>query len=109
MPYAPPKECLSYPCPNDAVTDGRCAEHARGQERTRYNADTRKWYSTTAWQLLRALTLEKQPICVECSTNASTICDHITPHRGDYALFFNAANLQGMCKDCHGRKTARGE
>lgn len=31
--------------------------------------------------------------------------DHITPHRGDYALFWSAENHQALCKSCHSRKT----
>ncbi|WP_262568948.1 HNH endonuclease [Agrobacterium tumefaciens] len=29
------------------------------------------------------------------------ICDHITPHKGDRDLFFDAQNLQTLCKPCH--------
>jgi 5-methylcytosine-specific restriction protein A len=33
--------------------------------------------------------------------------DHIRPHRGEQSLFFDRANLQGLCKPCHDRKTTR--
>ncbi|WP_245482984.1 HNH endonuclease [Agrobacterium sp. CNPSo 2736] len=29
------------------------------------------------------------------------ICDHVTPHKGDRDLFFDASNLQTLCKPCH--------
>jgi 5-methylcytosine-specific restriction endonuclease McrA len=27
--------------------------------------------------------------------------DHVTPHKGDLALFFNRENWQSLCKRCH--------
>jgi 5-methylcytosine-specific restriction protein A len=33
--------------------------------------------------------------------------DHVIPHRGDRGRFFDAGNLQSLCKQCHDRKTAR--
>ena len=32
--------------------------------------------------------------------------DHITPHKGDKALFWQRANWQPLCKQCHDIKTA---
>lgn len=109
MPSAPPSLCLEPRCPNLGAYKGRCKVHARIQERTRYNAETRKWYYTDAWKTLRQIVLGNQPVCVECKVQPSTEVDHITPHRGNYAMFFNLSNLQGMCTTCHGRKTQRGE
>ena len=31
---------------------------------------------------------------------AATICDHITPHKGDVAAFY-AGPFQSLCKPCH--------
>jgi 5-methylcytosine-specific restriction protein A len=91
------------------VQKGYCPTHAREKERTRYNAETRHWYYTTEWKVLRAITLHADPICVECKTAPSTLADHKVPHRGDRAKFYDLSNLAGMCVTCHGRKTARGE
>jgi 5-methylcytosine-specific restriction protein A len=33
------------------------------------------------------------------------VCDHIVPHRGDRALFWNPRNHQALCAGCHNRKT----
>jgi len=109
MPFAAQGYCSTPRCPNKAEYKGRCTEHARAQERTRYNADTRKWYCTLAWQTLRQMVLADEPICMACHQEASTEVDHIIPHRGDYTMFFNQSNLQGLCATCHGQKTARGE
>jgi len=34
-------------------------------------------------------------------TVAATIVDHIIPHRGDHALFWDRSNWQPLCKLCH--------
>jgi len=38
---------------------------------------------------------------------AATDVDHIVPHCGDMALFWDVLNWQPLCEACHGRKTAR--
>ncbi|WP_348271565.1 HNH endonuclease [Bosea sp. Leaf344] len=35
-----------------------------------------------------------------CDATATTV-DHIIPHRGDRALFWNCANWQPLCTHCH--------
>ena len=32
--------------------------------------------------------------------------DHIIPHKGDQDLFWDADNLQTLCRSCHSTKTA---
>jgi 5-methylcytosine-specific restriction enzyme A len=110
MPIAPLRACIGSPtCPRQGIYKGRCKEHAQERERTRYNAETRKWYSTEAWKVLRASVLADQPVCAVCRVAASTQVDHTVPHRGEYAKFWDRNNLQGLCATCHGQKTARGE
>jgi len=109
MPNAAPRFCSEPRCPEMASYKGRCRAHARVQERSRYNTDTRKWYYTEAWKVLRQIVLNEQPICVECNLMASTEVDHKVPHRGNAILFWDRDNLQGMCATCHSRKTQRGE
>lgn len=31
----------------------------------------------------------------------ATVVDHITPHKGDSDLFWQASNHQALCKHCH--------
>ena len=87
--------------------------HARRREQARPNVDVRKLYLTRRWRDLRAEVLQDEPLCRECRgqgrVEPSTDADHILPHRGDLALFWNRANLQGLCHACHARKTQRGE
>jgi len=39
--------------------------------------------------------------------NPAKVTDHVTPHRGDYALIWDPANHQALCHGCHNRKTAQ--
>lgn len=32
---------------------------------------------------------------------AATVVDHITPHKGDTALFWDQSNWQSLCASCH--------
>lgn len=63
------------------------------------------------WQKARKAYLAKHPLCVACyrqgRVTAASEVDHITPHRGDRALFWDSANWQALCKPCHSAKTAR--
>jgi len=65
-----------------------------------------RWYTDRAWAGVRARVLAEEPECVYCG-EPSAVVDHIEPHRGDRELFFARSNLQGVCKSCHDRKTAR--
>ncbi len=39
----------------------------------------------------------------------ATVVDHITPHRGDQALFWDYDNWQSLCKQCHDADKQREE
>src|SRR4029079_16234199 len=65
----------------------------------------RKWYLTPAWRQIRARQLARQPSCVRCVAMGkqvrASVADHVVPHRGDAALFWDASNLQSLCMSCH--------
>lgn len=96
-------------------------ERAQAQERNREREreyDARRGSAASRgydadWRLARAGFLAEHPLCEECrkrgKLTAATVVDHIKPHRGDKALFWNSRNWQSLCATCHGRKTARGE
>jgi len=66
-----------------------------------------KWYHRSYWKkILRPTTLARDPVCAICNRNASTVADHIIPHKGNWILFSDLNNLQGICDACHGKKTA---
>lgn len=70
-------------------------------------------YSTTLWQGLRKqILLRDNFTCAHCGTLCLTgrprhprnaVVDHITPHRGNMALFVDPDNLQTLHKACHDR------
>lgn len=88
-----------------------CPAHSLQKERTRYNRDVRKWYYTERWKQLRRLVIQAQHhACAECGHVELVLdVDHIEPHRGDPAKFWNVKNLQGLCASCHSRKTGKGQ
>jgi 5-methylcytosine-specific restriction enzyme A len=94
------------------VYDGRQPraeqERVRAYDRARASTANRSLYRTAAWKTLRKLHLEEYPGCNSpgCRRPASVV-DHVRAHRGNNALFFDQANLQSLCKQCHDRKTVR--
>ena len=64
------------------------------------------------WQKARAAFLRAHPLCRSCQSagriESATVVDHIKPHRGNDALFWDHDNWQALCKACHDRKTRAG-
>jgi 5-methylcytosine-specific restriction endonuclease McrA len=64
-----------------------------------------RWYKTARWQALRRQILSAHPLCSMCHADGrltpATVCDHVVPHKGDPALFWNSGNLTGLCKPHH--------
>lgn len=61
---------------------------------------------TTRWDKARKTYLLQHPLCVMCMgqgrVTAATVVDHIIPHRGDQALFWDSEkNWQSLCKPHH--------
>ena len=110
-PLAPPRPC-GYPGCSTLTEAPRCEQH-RKQERQEYdrrrgNPASRGY--TYEWRKASRAYLERNPLCVECLKRnrvvAATVTDHIVPHKGDPALFWDPNNRQSLCKRCHDRKTA---
>lgn len=54
-------------------------------------------------QIKRRLFMQS-PLCASCGERAAEELDHVVPlHRGGSN---DASNLQGLCPECHRRKTA---
>ena len=95
----------------------RCEAHEQVQ-RTAQDQATDRQRGTPAergydarWRKARLAYLHQHPLCVQCRgegrTAAATVVDHITPHRGDVALFWDAmGNWQGLCVSHHNAKSA---
>jgi len=111
MPWAPKRPCSWPGC--GALTDvGRCEKH-RKQERKqideRRGTGTQRGYGVR-WQAARRAYLSDHPWCAIClehnKRNLAFVVDHIKPHKGDMALFWDTDNWQALCKECHDVKTA---
>ncbi len=80
-------------------------------ERPRPSAAARGYDRT--WREYRAAYLADpaHALCRRCLEDGrateATVVDHVRPHRGDLALFWDPANHQPLCKPCHDSKTAR--
>lgn len=99
----PTRLCSEPRCPHPATTRGRCATHARTTDR-QINRAGHAIYRTRRWQLLRRRVLFEQPLC-PCGAIAVDV-DHIRSlEQGGKP--YERANLMGLCKACHGRKTKR--
>lgn len=117
MPTKPASPCTHPNCGRLAVERGRCADHrrteaARAYDKQRGGAANRGY--GRKWEAARLAFLRAHPLCecVDCKGGelrvmAASVVDHIVPHRGDPALFWNSNNWQAMAKQCHDRKTAR--
>lgn len=108
MPYRPRVPCKHPGCPNLVPYGQRyCEEHkALHPEETR-SASSRGY--GRAWQKASKAFLRSHPLCEECMRQGrytkATVVDHIKPHRGDPALFWDQSNWQALCKRCHDHKT----
>lgn len=108
MPYLPLKPCRCQGCAN--LTSGKyCEKHQKlnALEGCRPTATQRGYNSR--WRKVRKIFLTEHPLCVECERQGkyvqATVVDHIIPHKGDQALFWDENNWQPLCKRCHDRKT----
>lgn len=63
------------------------------------------------WQKARDSWLKRHPLCkMHAELGAivpATVVDHVIPHRGDKALFWDSTNWQSLCKECHDRHKKR--
>ena len=60
---------------------------------------------SSRWRKARIAFLREHPLCVLCKregrTEAATVVDHRTPHRGDLTLFWDQRNWQALCYAHH--------
>ena len=69
-----------------------------------------KFYQSSEWRKLRALQMERQPLCEECErkgvATVARVADHVVPiNQGGEPL--NLDNLQSLCHTCHNRKSGK--
>jgi 5-methylcytosine-specific restriction protein A len=115
MPPRLPKSCRERGCSLTTTNaHGYCDKHASlaswgkyQQQRGANPYNNRKWYA-----LRDRVKRRDQGLCQECKRNnivrAGTECDHIVSlsRGGD---MYDINNVELLCKQCHNKKTARGE
>lgn len=113
MPFAAPHPCGVPGC-GTLIPRGarRCEPHERKREaedRDRRGTSTQRGYDSR-WTKARRTFLSSHPLCRRCegdgTITAASVVDHIRPHKGDQALFWDTTNWQPLCAPCHNRKTA---
>ena len=112
MPCAAPHPC-TYPGCSTLTHERRCPEHLRQERRELARScpnATARGYGHE-WRKASRRFLRENPLCVLCrqagKMRASEVTDHIVPHKGDMAVFWDRTNWQALCRRCHSRKTAK--
>ncbi len=110
MPYAAKKPCRGC---GRAIVGSFCEQcQAKGAAREQRPTAAQRGYDSR-WQKARAGWLRSHPLCADPAGShqnqvvLATDIDHIVPHKGDKALFWDSSNWQGLCKSCHSTKTAK--
>ena len=118
MPTKPKRPCRGRfnACPNLVEINQKYCPTCLPLEKKRQRKETReydktrdpnvvKWQKSARFQRSRAWFLKRNPICNECEKQnkltPATILHHITPHNGEYRLFWDQSNWQGLCNACH--------
>jgi 5-methylcytosine-specific restriction endonuclease McrA len=84
-------------------------EHSTGQTRDQIRNQAqpwRAWYVGRRWRRLRRQILVRDlftcQLCKRIGFDTSKlVADHKTPHHGSTRLFWDAANIQCLCAECH--------
>ena len=107
--------CNAPACGKLIDAPGYCVKHAsipkqsKAQYESKRESASARGYSSQ-WRKARIGYLAKHPLCCECGkrdrVTAANVVDHIKPHLGDKALFWDSDNWQALCTTCHNRKTA---
>lgn len=100
------------------VARGYCATHRRTFTRTpQQKGYTKRWDQAATrfrarYPLCGQRIDDQPPVLSRCHDRGrvtlATDVDHVVPHHGDTALFWDARNWQSLCASCHARKTFRG-
>jgi 5-methylcytosine-specific restriction protein A len=74
------------------------------------NQPWRAWYKLKRWQDLRIKVFLRDGFTCQCGcghmegNTSLLVADHIKPHRGSEAMFWNIENIQTLSKSCHDTK-----
>jgi len=104
----PTRLCANPSCPNPATYRGRCAVHARANEKVIQRAG-RHFYGTKRWQLLRSRVLFEQPLCATPGCAAISEDVHHIVDIDDGGPVWARSNLEAHCHSHHSSLTRRGQ
>jgi 5-methylcytosine-specific restriction enzyme A len=111
--YLKRKACAHRQCPTIHTEEGEyCKEHKDRYKKpdTRPSAKERGYDADWRRESSKYLLQHRWCECEECRRSGkperATVVDHIKPHRGDMAIFWNRRNWQAMSKRHHDSKTA---
>lgn len=102
MPMRAPRLCK---CGHRVASGVRCPCEQREDAARKARFDKRRPNSSARgynreWEKARAEYLRRHVLCVRCGMLADVV-DHIRPHKGDHALFWDRTNWQALCTSCH--------
>ncbi len=73
----------------------------------------RRMYNNRTWKALRQAQLAHEPLCRMCldvgTVTVGRVVDHVKPHKGDPALFYDPLNLATLCLTHHNSTKQREE
>jgi 5-methylcytosine-specific restriction protein A len=100
----PTRLCLNAGCPNPATYRGRCATHARTNNRATHR--NRTIYNSKRWATTRSSVLFSHPLC-PCGAIATDVHHIVDLEQGGDP--WARSNLQALCHPCHSRTTRQGQ
>lgn len=73
----------------------------------RYRRNTQSMYNNARWRNAAKQWKREHPHCEHCKPRLvkAYAVDHITPHGGNYELFWDPDNWQSLCQSCHNLKS----
>lgn len=104
MPARAARLCACGAKVQDGGACPSCASRRKRESDARRPPARRRGYDTR-WDKARRTYLGKNPYCVMCAEKGeqvlASVVDHIRPHHGDQALFWDKSNWAGLCTEHH--------
>lgn len=108
------RSCSTPRCHRIVTEAAPCPDHgakARRREVDDRRGSARERGYDSRWERARKTYMQAHPLCVRCEldgrVSAAIVLDHVRPHRGDKALFWDTSNWWGICREHDDSKRAR--
>lgn len=113
---ASPPRAIGYANKAEAERARDKARRASGEHSLRGLYNTKRWRDPKTGVRARILARDgyqcrmcQAMLAGKAPAPTSPVVDHITPHKGNLVLFWDEANLQALCKQCHNTEKQRQE